>query len=67
MCLGRLLKYMASVGIIHESSANLYESNKKSRNLATSEAVTIMTHLYVAQSPSEELPTLYRKLISPKL
>lgn len=67
MSIGRLLKYMASVGIIRESKANLYESNKKSRNLATSEAVTIMTHLYVAQSPSKAYPALHRKLIARKL
>lgn len=43
--LGRLLRYMASVGLIREAGVNLFEANKKSRNLATAEAVTIVTHL----------------------
>ncbi|KAK7739363.1 hypothetical protein SLS63_001706 [Diaporthe eres] len=60
--LGRLLKYMASVGIIRESGANLYESNKKSRNLATSEAVTIMTHFFENCSPLfQEMPAFLRR------
>lgn len=50
---------MASVGLIRESGSNRYESNKKSQNLATSEAEKIMTHLYVAQSLSEAPPSLH--------
>lgn len=42
---GRLLRYMASVGMIHESSANRFEANKKCQNLANPAAVTLVTHL----------------------
>lgn len=43
---GRLLRYMASVGLIHQSGVDLYETNKKSQNLATPEAAVISAHLY---------------------
>ncbi len=42
---GRLLRYMASVGMIREPSANRFEANKKCQNLAKPAAVTIVTHL----------------------
>lgn len=42
---GRHLRYMASVGLIRQSGVDLYEANKKTRNLATPEAAIISTHL----------------------
>jgi demethylsterigmatocystin 6-O-methyltransferase len=44
---GRLLRYMASVGLIRQSAADKFEANSKCHHLATPEAITIVTHLYV--------------------
>lgn len=38
---------MASVGLIRETGVDLFDANKKCQNLATPEAVTIVTHLLV--------------------
>lgn len=48
---GRLLRYMASVGLIRQPGVDLYEANKKSQNLATPEAAIISAHLYAGIRP----------------
>ncbi|KAI0438314.1 S-adenosyl-L-methionine-dependent methyltransferase [Xylaria telfairii] len=55
--LGRLLRYMASVGLVRETGPQRFEANKKCQNLATPEAVTILTHFFLNCSPLfQEMP-----------
>ncbi|RYN41800.1 hypothetical protein AA0112_g1804 [Alternaria arborescens] len=59
--LGRLLRYMASVGLIHETGVNQFEASKKSRNLATPEAEKIVTHFFENCGPLfQEMPAFLR-------
>ncbi|KAI3322972.1 S-adenosyl-L-methionine-dependent methyltransferase [Xylariaceae sp. AK1471] len=59
--LGRLLRYMASVGLIRETGINQFEANKKCQNLATPEAVTIFTHFFENCCPLfQEMPAFLR-------
>lgn len=44
---GRLLRYMASVGLVRQNAADKFEANSKCHHLAAPEAITIVTHLYV--------------------
>ncbi|KAL9066412.1 MAG: hypothetical protein Q9157_007146 [Trypethelium eluteriae] len=44
--LGRLLRYMASVGLIREAGVNQFEANQTCQKLATPEAVTTLTHFF---------------------
>ncbi|KAI9702721.1 MAG: hypothetical protein M1820_006105 [Bogoriella megaspora] len=44
--LGRLLRYMASVGFIREIDANHFEANHTSQNLATPAAMATVTHFF---------------------
>ncbi|KAF2173539.1 hypothetical protein M409DRAFT_61909 [Zasmidium cellare ATCC 36951] len=57
LTLGRLLRYMASVGMIDEPNTNLFAANKKCKNLANASAVTIVTHFFENCSPLfQEMP-----------
>ncbi|KAL5376259.1 hypothetical protein DPSP01_010611 [Paraphaeosphaeria sporulosa] len=62
LTLGRLLRYMASVGLIRQSSADTFEANSKCRHLAAPEAVTIVTHFFENCGPLfQEMPAFLRK------
>ncbi|KAH4836673.1 hypothetical protein HBH60_024650 [Parastagonospora nodorum] len=59
--LGRLLRYMSSVGLIHETGVNQFEASKKSQNLATPEAEKIVTHFFENCGPLfQEMPAFLR-------
>ncbi|ORY56608.1 S-adenosyl-L-methionine-dependent methyltransferase [Pseudomassariella vexata] len=59
--LGRLLRYMASVGLIREAAINRFEANKKCQNLAMPEAITILTHFFENCCPLfQEMPAFLR-------
>ncbi|RWA05635.1 hypothetical protein EKO27_g9468 [Xylaria grammica] len=44
--LGRLLRYMASLGLIGEAGINLFEANETCRKFATPEGVITLTHFW---------------------
>ncbi|ROV89818.1 hypothetical protein VMCG_09489 [Cytospora schulzeri] len=59
--LGRLLRYMSSVGLVHEAGINRFKASRKCKNLATPEAVTILTHFFENCSPLfQEMPAFLR-------
>ncbi|KAL9086393.1 MAG: hypothetical protein Q9165_007179 [Trypethelium subeluteriae] len=60
--LGRLLRYMASVGLIRETGINQFEANQTCQKLATPEAVTTLTHFFDNGGPLfQEMPAFLRK------
>ncbi|KAH8703677.1 S-adenosyl-L-methionine-dependent methyltransferase [Talaromyces proteolyticus] len=62
LTLGRLLRYMASVGLIHQSAADRFEANSKCHHLAAPEAITIVTHFFENCGPLfQEMPAFLRK------
>jgi len=49
---------MASVGLVRQSSLDIFEANSKCHHLAAPEAITIVTHLYLS------LKTMYENVIT---
>ncbi|KAJ2990600.1 hypothetical protein NUW58_g2868 [Xylaria curta] len=59
--LGRLLRYMVSVGLVHQAGTNQFESNNQCRNLAAPEASTILKHFFENGEPLfREIPAFLR-------
>ncbi|KAI0411568.1 S-adenosyl-L-methionine-dependent methyltransferase [Xylaria grammica] len=60
--LGRLLRYMASLGLIGEAGINLFEANETCRKLATPEGVITLTHFWDNGMPLWQIiPEFLRK------
>ncbi|KAI8630255.1 S-adenosyl-L-methionine-dependent methyltransferase [Xylariaceae sp. FL1651] len=60
--LRRLLRYMASVGLVRETGTNQFETNKKCQNLATPGAAAILTHFFENCGPLfQEMPRFLHK------
>ncbi|GAW14649.1 hypothetical protein ANO14919_040520 [Xylariales sp. No.14919] len=60
--LGRLLRYMASLGLIGEAGINLFEANETCRKFATPEGVITLTHFWDNSMPLWQImPEFLRK------